>query len=288
MRHRTLFVVSVPIAVLFSVLSASSAPAQVITDLTYGLAALSEPELLVDWVGAGTGIRAGIRVTTSGDTRYYTNSNLVLDNGEAYLMDIVFSGQATGADGERGARMWVRFRDPSLPPLLYRYVEARFLRDAGTNRVGLFNSPSAPFASPLASLPQDWTSASPRLRVRIRYQSVAGVPTIFLVAEDSTQWAPDLSEPLTPDASNTLSLLVDGTTFPPSPGSSEFGFGNVVAGSYFADYETVRIIRSSESDTVLPAAFDLAIPTLGVSGIAVLVILFATAGLALLVRYRYA
>jgi hypothetical protein len=286
MRHRTLFVVSVPIAVLFSVFSASPAPAQVITDLAYDLAAISEPELLVDWVGAGTGIRAGIRVTTSGDTRYYTNSNLVLDNGGAYLMDIVFSGEAIGADGERGARMWVRFRDPLLPPLQYRYVEVRFLRDAGTIRVGLFNSPSAPSASSLASLPQDWRSASPRLRVRIRYQEVADVPTIFLVAEDSTQWAPDLSGPLTPDASNTLSLPVDGTTFPPSPGSSGFGFGNFVAGSYYSDYEAVRIIRSSESDTVLPSAFDLAIPTLGVFGIALLVALFATAGMALLVRHR--
>ena len=115
---------------------------------------------------------------------------------------------------------------------------------------------------------------------------VAGAPTIFLVAEDSTQWAPDLSGPLTPDASNTLSVPVDGITFPPSPGSSEFGFGNFVAGDYYADYETVRIIRSSESDTVLPAALNLVIPTLGVSGVAVLVILFATAGLALLVRSR--
>lgn len=288
MRRRTSFVVSVPIAVLVLVLSASPASAQVITDLTFDLTALSEPELLVDWVGAGTGTRAGIRVTTSGDTRYYTNSNLSLDNGEAFLMDIVFSGEATSADGERGARMWVRFRDPSLPPMQFRYVEARFFRDAGTNRVGLFNSPSALLGSPLASLPQDWTSTSPRLRVRIRYQEVAGVATIFLVAEDSTQWAPDLSGPLTPDASNTLSLPVDGVTFPSSPSSSEFGFGNVLPGSYFADYENVRIIRSSESDTVLPAAFDLAIPTLGVSGTAVFVILLATNGLALLVRNRYA
>ena len=287
MRHRTPFVASAPIVVLLSVLLSNPLRAQVITDLSYDLAALSEPELLVDWAGVGTGVRAGIRVTTTaGTTRYYTNSNLALDNGVAYLMDIVFSGQATVTDDERGARMWVRFRDPSLPPLQYRHVEARLFRDAGTNRIGLFNSPSAPSASPLASLPQDWTDTSPRLRVRIRYQEVAGAPTIFLVAEDSTQWAPDLSGPLTPDASNTLSVPVDGITFPPSPGSSEFGFGNFVAGDYYADYETVRIIRSSESDTVLPAALNLVIPTLGVSGVAVLVILFATAGLALLVRSR--
>jgi len=109
-------------------------------------------------------------------------------------MDTVFSGEALAADGDRGARMWVRFSDATLPPAQCRHVEARLVREGGSH-IRLFNSPGA--ITPLASLPQDWTSATPRVRVRIRYQEVAGIPTIFFVAEDSTQWTPDLSGPLT-------------------------------------------------------------------------------------------
>lgn len=112
MRRQSLFVVLVPIAVAFAVLSATPAPAQMITDLTYDLAALSEPELRVDWAASGTGARPAIRVTTtSGNTRYYTNSGLSLDSGEAFLMDAVLSAQELAANDERGARLWVRFRD---------------------------------------------------------------------------------------------------------------------------------------------------------------------------------
>ena len=182
--------------------------------------------------------------------------------------------------------MWVRFRDATMPPLLYRHVEARLFREAGTYMVGLFNSSSAPVSASLGSLPQNWTSTVPRLRIRIRQQEVAGVPTIFFSAEDSTQWAPDLSGPLTPDATNTFTVPADNTNFPPVAGISEFGFGNFLAGSYFADYQSVRIIRSSESDTVLPAAFALNIPTLGAPGYAVLAMLLAVGGWILLGRFR--
>jgi hypothetical protein len=113
------------------------------------------------------------------------------------------------------------------------------------------------------------------------------VSTIFLVAENSSQWTPDLSGPLTPDATNTFSVLVDNTNFPPLAVAAEFGFGNVVSGTYYADYQTVRIIRSSEPDTVLPAPLALNdIPTLGWSGFAVLTILLALGGWVLLIRLK--
>ncbi|MFC2144224.1 hypothetical protein ACFLQM_00880, partial [Acidobacteriota bacterium] len=275
------------IGVLSAVLPASPATAQVITDLTYDLAALSEPELLVDWTAAGLGTRTGIRVTTTaGNTRTYTHSSLTLDNGEAFLMDVLCSGEFLGADGDRGARMWVRFRDASMPPTLYRYVEARLYRDAGTRRVGLYNSSFDPVSAPLGSLPQDWTNTVDRLRVRIRHQEVAGVGTIIFEAENSSLWAPDLSGPLTPDATNTFSIAANGVNFPPISGSGEFGFGNFVAGGYYADYQHVRLIRSSEPDTVLPALLAVDVPSLGVPGFAVLVMLFAIGGWVLLVRFR--
>jgi hypothetical protein len=272
------------IVVLCGVVPAKLSFAQVITDLSYELGALSEPELLVDWSAAGLGTRAGIRVTTVGNTRTYTHSSLGLDNGEAFLMDVTLSAESLGSDGDRGARVWVRFRDASLPPMQVRHAEARLYRDGGEVRVGLFNSPTAPVSAPVASLPQDWRSASPRLRVRIRQQEVAGVPTIFFVVEDSTQWTPDFSGPLAPGATNTLSLPVDNVNFPGTTGSGEFGFGNYLAGDYYADYESVRIIRSSEADTVLPVAAALGIPALGPSGIAILVVLLAIGGWALVAR----
>jgi len=286
MRHRPLFNAAVWISVLSAGLPASLATAQTITDLTYDLVVLSEPELLLDWNAFGTGTRAGIRVTTVGDTRYYTHTGLGLDNGEAFLMDLVLSAELLGADGDRGARMWVRFRDATMPPLQYRHVETRLFRDVGTYRVGLFNSSSALISASLGSLPQDWTSTSDRLRVRIRHQEIAGVSTIFLVAENSSLWAPDLSGPLTPDATNTLSMPVNDLLFPPSAGSSEFGFGNFETGSYFADYETVRLIRSSESDTVLPAALALDIPTLDAWGLILLTGLMASVAVSILFRRR--
>jgi hypothetical protein len=107
-----------------------------------------------------------------------------------------------------------------------------------------------------------------------------------LVAENSSLWAPDLSGPLTPDATNTLSLPVNSTNFPPLSGSGEFGFGNFVAGAYFADYQTVRLIRSSESDTVLPALAGVDVPALDVPGTLVLVILIAIGGWVFLMRIR--
>ena len=287
MRYRRRLTAVASIVVLSVVVQVGPAAAQVITDLTYDLTALSEPELLVDWAAFGTGVRAGIRVTTAGETRYYTHSSLSLDNGEAFLMDVVCSGESMTADGDRGVRMWVRFRDATLPPGLSRHVEARLFREAGTYRVGLFGSPTDPIGSPFGSLPQDWTNAPDRLRVRIRHQEVAGVSTIFLVAENSSQWTPDLSRPLAPDATNSLSLPANGVNFPPMAVSSEFGFGNVVNGAYHADYESVRLIRSSGPDTVLPAPLGLNdIPTLGIPGIAMVAILLAISGWVLLIRFR--
>jgi hypothetical protein len=275
------------IVILSAVVPAEISFAQAITDLSYDLATLSEPQLLVDWNAAGLGTRTGIRVTAVGNTRTYAHSSLNLDNGEAFLMDVILSAESMGFDGDRGARAWVRFRDASLPPMQYRHAEARLYRDGGAFRVGLFNGPTAPIAAPVGSLAQDWRSESPRLRVRIRQQEVAGVPTIFFVVEDSTQWTPDLSGPLAPGAANTLSLPADNANFPAAAGASEFGFGNYLAGNYYADYESVRIIRSSETDTALPVAVARDVPTLNPSGIAMLVLLLAIGGWALATRTRF-
>ena len=122
--------------------------------------------------------------------------------------------------------------------------------------------------------------------MRIRYQEVGGVPTIFLTAQDSTQWTSDLSGPLTPNALNSLSLPVDNVSFPASSGSSEFGFGNFVAGAYSSDFENVRIIRSSEPDTFLPALLAANVPALSAHGVASLAMRFAIGGWTIRARWR--
>lgn len=278
MQRSNLLTAKVLIVILSVMIFASPATAQVITNLSYDLTSLTEPELLADWVGNGAGVRSGIRVTTAaGDTRTYTHSTLPVD-GEAFLMDTVVSAEGLGADIDRGVKIWVRFAEPTAPPVQVRHAEVRLYREAGTYLVGLFGTSGAGTA--LGSLPQDWTSAADRLRIRIRYQEIAGVGTVFLEAENSSQWRSDLAGPLTPDSSNTFSVLVNGANFPAITGSSEFGFGNAVAGAYYADYQAVQLIRSSEPDTVLPVVRTptVPVPVLKVSGYAVLVILLAIGG----------
>jgi hypothetical protein len=75
---------------------------------------------------------------------------------------------------------------------------------------------------------------------------------MFFVVEDSTQWPADPSGPLTPDVTNTLTVPIS-YWIPSLAGSAEFGFARCVAGTYSTNFETVRIIRSSESDMELPA-----------------------------------
>ena len=276
MRHRFLLTAKILIATLCTMVLANSVAAQSITDLSYKLGTLSEPQLLEDWAAHGDGTRAGIRVTTAaGMTRTYTHSSLTLD-GVAFLMDVLVSAEILTADENRGVSMWVRFSAATLPPGLVHHAEVRLYRETGTYKVGLFNTDGAGTA--LASFSQDWTNAVDRLRIRIRYQEVAGVGTIFLVAENSSQWAPDLTEPLNPGPGNTLSLPVNGANFPGVAASGEFGFGNSVPGQYYADYESVRLMRSSEPGTVLPVSSVASIPVLGISAYAALVILLAIAG----------
>ena len=77
MRHRSPCIAGLWVVVLSAMLPAVPTTAQVITDLSYDLAALSEPELLVDWNAVGTGTRAGIRVTTAaGETATQTAATL--------------------------------------------------------------------------------------------------------------------------------------------------------------------------------------------------------------------
>jgi len=280
MPHRLLSTTKVLVAAFFMT-CVSSAVAQVITDLAYELATLSEPELLVDWTASGSGVRSGVRVTTTaGNIRTYTHSNLDLDNA-AFLMDVVISAELLGVDEDRGARFWVQFSNTLTPPMHVTRAEIRLYREAGTYKVGLFNTGGAA----LVSLSQDWTNAADRLRIRLRYQEVAGVGTIFLVAENSSQWAPDLTRPLSPGPGNTLSLPVNSANFPSFSGLSEFGFGNFVAGSYYADYESVWLIRSSDPSTLLPVLPVPVIPTLRIPAYAVLVLLLAIAGRVFLLRH---
>jgi len=172
--------------------------------------------------------------------------------------------------------MWVRFRIPAMHPTQFWFVEIRFTRQGGAYRVDLVDGTNGSIEG---SLPKDWSVVAPRLRVRMRHQEMEGVRTIFLMVEDSTLWKADLSEPVSPDSTNTLS--VPSSSFGSRPASAQFGFGNVISGVYNSDWEVVRVIRSSESDTFLPPP-PIAAPTVPPTGTLVLVmVLGATAGLLL-------
>lgn len=287
MNHRLFLKSRVSLLFLSMMVITSSVTAQVVTDLTYDLTTLSEPELLVDWTASGAGSMAGIRVTTTaGQTRTYRHTSLDLDN-VAFLMDVVISAQSLGSDTERGARFWAQFSDPWIPPMLVRHAEVRLYRETGTYKVGLFNTDTG--GSALVSLSRDWTNTVDRLRVRLRYQEIAGVGTIFLVAENSSQWTPDLAGPMSPGPGNTLSLPVNSGNFPGFSGSREFGFGNAIAGAYYGDYQHVRLITSSDPGTELPVPSEPAtpgVPSLAIPGHVLLFVLLGVGGWVFLARPR--
>lgn len=221
-------------------LSGVSANAATITDLSYDLFTLSEAQLQNDWTASGLGARTGITLAPCcGYSFYYIRSDLEIRNGQAFLLDAVVSAPPLAVAGERGVRMWAAFTDSNtpLPAPKRRDVEVRLYENAaGQRRFALSDGLNG---TELASIPADWTSGTPRYEVRLRRQLVGTDSIIFL----------DVG----PEGGSFLSTQVALSLFSFSPGAgNEFGFGNLVSGTYASDWESVRVIVSSEADTLLP------------------------------------
>jgi hypothetical protein len=224
---------------------ANASPA-VIDNLYYNLSSLSDAELEVDWTRYdGGSSRAGIQINSTGNTLYYTNTSLDLTNNNAFLFDAVVSGSALGVDGELGARMWVKVRQPSMPPATFYHIEMRFVKQSGQYRIDLADGTGGL----IAWLNKDWTSLTPRYRVRLGHQQIGGIDYIIFQAENPALWD-SFGRLKNPDATNSVSVPLSSFGIGGGPGG--FGFGNVNNGVYYSEWEWLSIIYSDEADTVLP------------------------------------
>jgi len=226
---------------------------------TTGAAAISSPSItnLIDdlstsnlssWTEVvGGAARAGITITSNSNTLYYTRSDLDINNAKAFQIEAKFSAEGLGTDGERGARMWVMFRDSALPPGEVYNAELRLVREGGVNKLKLVDGNSGAIR---ASLTKNWTQTSPRLRVRIKRQKVSGTDYIILQAEGSSSWD-DPTQPNNLSDANSQAVALAGN-FSSAADSSQFGFGNSVAGNYYSEWNSVHVTAGEDSDTILP------------------------------------
>lgn len=215
--------------------------ASVVENLFYDLATDS----LSDWTEViGGASRSGIRIQSSRNTLYYKRDDLAI-NQNAFQIEAVVSGSALAADGELGARMWVKF--PGNTHLLVMNVEVRFVRQGGKYYIVLMDVNDG---HEEARLEQDWTEESPRLRVRIKRQEVGSQDYIFLQAEESSSWDNPAQPNHLNDPPNSLAVLM--TNFTALPGSSEVGFGNFITGNYYSDWESIHLTVCDDDTTVLP------------------------------------
>lgn len=236
-------------ACVFMLFGVIAHAAPIITGLSYDLTTLSDAELETDWTRIdGGSTRAGIRIDSANNTLHYVNTSLDLTNNNAFLFDAVVSGSALDADGELGARMWAKFRQPATPPIHFNHVELRFVRQSSAYRIDLLDGTNGNF---MATLNKNWTSIAPRYQVRFGHQQIGGIDYIIFQADDPTQFD-SFGRLKNPDATNSVSVAL--SSFGIASGSAEFGFGNVASGVYYSDWESLRIIHSNEADTLLPQA----------------------------------
>lgn len=220
-----------------------AAPAAITHNLYYDLA--TDP--LSDWtIVNGGAYRTGIRIESTVNTLWYYRDDLDIDNHKAFQIEAVVSGSAMSADGELGARMWVKFRDDSMSPGECINIEVRFVQVCGGYQIDMMDGNTGWL---VARLDKDWTKTSPRLRVRIKRQEVSGQDYILLQSEESSSW----DDPAQPNNLNTINSQAVAVQFlTVAPGDSEIGFGNPVAGNYYSDWESVHITTASDLTTVLP------------------------------------
>lgn len=203
---------------------------------------------LSDWTSTGEGSRTGITIQSAGNALFYYRNDIPINNQKAFQLEAVLSASAMMNDGERGARMWIRFRDDGIgmPPLTVYSIELWLMRQGGAYLIGLTDGANN---SDKAQLDKDWTTASPRIRVRLKRQNIGGIDYIFLQSENSDIW----DKPSTPN-------IIDGedskgvplSSFTITSGVSEMGFGNVLAGTYDSFWEYIHITTAADVFTLLP------------------------------------
>ena len=200
------------------------------------------------------GLRDGIEIrTVVGGLQVYTRNDIAIDAGQNWSFEAVLSAFQIGGTGEHGARMTIRFTDPSallLPPApvpKFRSVMLRLLEDAAGNRQFVLADELSGVTMALLAL--DWdASVPPRWRIRIRRDR----SDIIMEAEPS-HTGPLMSDPPSFPEPPPYSVSVPIASFSPTLGmKSQFGFGHYLGGGGTSFWEDIHVTAADDATTQLP------------------------------------
>ena len=229
--------------------------ASVVENLYYDLATISEAELLNDWNAFGDAGRSGITITSASNIRYYTRTDVAMGAGQAFMLEAVVSADPITSAGERGARMWVKFADPSAPAFpsgdKIRHLEVRLLEDAGGSQ--RFALVDAIAGGELVSIAADWSIPADRYRVRLKRQQISGSDYMVLQAEKASEIDdPDDRNP-DPDTPSSQKVLINELQWQLTT-ANELGFGHhsLPTGDFASDWVSVHVTGTNSAVDELP------------------------------------
>lgn len=234
----------------------------VINEVTDLAAIPTDP--LTGWSAGGAGQRAGVAITSSGNTRTYARTDVNMADARAFLFEAVFHADSIDAAGERGARMWVKFIDPYAPAFppgdKIRHLEVRLFEDGAFNRrFALFDAIGG---AELASIDGNWADPANPFRVRIKRQWTEGPGGVFndyivFQAEPASAWDDPAGRNPEPDTLISHKILVSGLSSQDAtavPAPNEIGFGNhsTPSGDFASRWQSVHVTGASAAAVLLP------------------------------------
>ncbi|MHC4248648.1 MAG: Ig-like domain-containing protein [Planctomycetota bacterium] len=227
----------------------------VMTNEIYAVGSPMPPGWSLVQLGVGTSSQAGVTFDSNDRSYFYTQSFGGLETGNAWVVEALVSAPPPGVGGENGGRLGVYFKDPATGGDTYK-VEVRFENDAGLGLVMRLYDVAGGGAALLATLANDFTTSSPRFRVRLRRQQIGGQECLFLEAEPSSGFEDPAQRGLATDAAPVRAVVVD---FPspmlPDPGGEPGAvqFGNFrQTGTYSSDWESIHVTFCDDATTLLP------------------------------------
>ena len=237
------------------VVAASAPPAQEITINDYTDLAADPDDPLTGWVETGGAVRSGMTITSTSNTKTYTRSDVAMGDGQAFMIEAVVSAEGLGGAGERGARMWVKFVDPSAPPVpsgdKIRHLEVQLVEDGvGGRRFALIDAIAD---SELASIAADWSVTADRYRVRLKRQQISGSDYMVLQAEKASGYDDPHDRNPDPDTPSSKKVLISGLLWQLTT-ANEIGFGHhsLPTGDFASDWVSVHVTGTDSAVFELP------------------------------------
>lgn len=255
---RVLLIPALLLALVATTVLPTSTPvmaASVVENLYYDLATISEAELLNDWNAFGDAERSGITITSASNTKIYTRTDVAMGTGQAFMLEAVVSADPMGGAGERGARMWAKFVDPSAPAfpsgVKIRHLEVQLLEDGvGSRRFALIDAIAG---TELVSIAADWSNPADRYRVRLKRQQISGSNYMVLQAEKASEIDdPDDRNP-DPDTPSSQKVLISGLQWQLTT-ANELGFGHhsLPTGDFASDWVSIHVTGTDSAGVELP------------------------------------